>query len=130
MQQAHLEWPFIVGSKAEAGILEILPHIGLEPDAFSRLFATGRTRLDKHAIANVACDSKFLYILETVVATEAADGLAFFGNEGECRMHGDGVSQLLQFTVNGVFTECRIVGSGIEKDVHVFRKPLDQVPAF
>ena len=42
----------------------------------------------------------------------------------------DGIAEPLEFPVDAVLSEGRLEGEGIEKNVDVFRKPLDQVPAF
>jgi hypothetical protein len=36
---------------------------------------------------------------------------------------------LFQFTVNRLFAQHRIEGGRVKKDVDVFRKPLNQIPA-
>jgi len=121
MQKPHLERPLVLGSQGNACFLEILPHIGLEPHALRRLPAARRAGLDEHAVPDVAGAGKLLGILETVVAAEAADGLAFLLDERQAGMLLDGLPQPLQLTVYRFFSQRRIESSRVEKDVESSR---------
>ena len=69
-----------------------------------------------------------MHIFETVIAAEAADRLAFLGNEFQGRMLFDGLPELFQFTVDGLLAERWVEFSRVEKDVDVFGKSLNQIP--
>jgi hypothetical protein len=76
MQQTHLERPLVLGSKREAGLLEKLAHVGLQPYPVGRLPAAGRSRLHEDAVPDLAGAREALPVLEAVVAAKPADGLA------------------------------------------------------
>src|SRR5262249_58107240 len=116
-------------SQADAGFVEKLPDVGLEPYAVSRLPTTGGAGLDEHAVADVAGAGEALDILEAVIAAEAADGLAFLLDEFQARMPVDDLPQLLELAVNRVLAQGRVEGGRVQEDVDVFGKPLYQVPA-
>src|SRR6185437_9362165 len=128
VKQPHLERPFVLGSKADPAFLEEQSHVRLETHAVSRLPAAGSAGLNKHTVANLANACEPLDILETVVATEAANGLAFLLDKLQPRMLLDGLPKLLQLVVNRFLAQRRRKCSWIEENVDVFRKPLDQVP--
>jgi len=67
---------------------------------------------------------------EAVVAAESPDGLALLLDEGERRVSIDSIAEPFEFPVDAVLSEGGLEGARIEKDVDVFRKPLDEVPAF
>ena len=46
------------------------------------------------------------------------------------RMRADGIAEFLQLAVDGSLAQGWPEGVGIKENVDVFRKPLDQVPAF
>jgi hypothetical protein len=96
-----------------------------------RGFATaGRACFEHHAVRDLAGAAEALRVSEPIVAAEAADGPAFLGKEGQGRMGAHDVAQPPQLAVDGVLAERGAEGVRIEKDIDVFRKALDQVPAF
>ena len=81
-------------------------------------------------MSDFAGPAESLGVGESVAAPESADGLALAGNKRQSRVRTDAVAELLEFAINGPFPECWAEGKWIKEDVDVFRKPLDQVPAF
>ena len=45
-------------------------------------------------------------------------------------MGSDHIAEVLEFPVDGVLAERGPEGEGVEEDVDVFRKPLDEIPTF
>ena len=44
-------------------------------------------------------------------------------------MRANDIAQLLQICINSSFPQDRLKGERIKKDVYIFGKPLDEVPA-
>ena len=65
---------------------------------------------------------------EPIVASEAADGLALGGHNGQRRVLANRIAKFLEFSVNGVLAQDWCEGLGIEENINVFRKPLNQIP--
>jgi len=45
-------------------------------------------------------------------------------------MRSDHIAEVLEFPVDGVLAEGGLEGEGLEEDIDIFRKPLDEIPAF
>jgi hypothetical protein len=45
-------------------------------------------------------------------------------------MAADGIAEPFEFPVDAILAKVGLEGAGIEENIDVFRKPLDQVPTF
>src|SRR5262245_42770796 len=129
MQEPHLERPLVLGSQGVAGLVQELPHIGLELYLVGRLPAAGGARFHENAIFDLAGAGEALRVGEAVIAAEATDGLALLLQEGEAGMLFDLLAELFQLAVDATFVEGRVEGGRVEEEVDVFREALDEVPS-
>ena len=76
MKQPHLEWAFIFCTESDPTLREELRDVGVDRHAFRRHASAGGPGLDEHAVADLAGAGEELAVFKTIVAAEAADGLA------------------------------------------------------
>src|SRR5208282_2716797 len=79
---------------------------------------------------NLARSAEQLRIRESIISAEPTDRLALRLDECKCRMLSHSIPKSLKFTINRPLTQGRFECERIEKDVDIFRKALDQLPAF
>ena len=68
---------------------------------------------EKDAIGDFAGTAEELHVGEPIVASKAADRLAFIGDECERRVATHGIAEFLKLAVDGVLPEARLKGQGI-----------------
>jgi hypothetical protein len=73
--------------------LEELSQIGAQLNDAGRFAAAGGACFEKDAVGDFAGPAEALDVGETVVASKAADGLAFAGDECERRMGTHGIAE-------------------------------------
>src|ERR1017187_7670873 len=130
VEQPHRKRSFVLRAQRDARLLQKLAEVRAQFDGDSRFPAAGAARLYQHAVGNLAGSAEKLRVRETVIAPESADGLTLAGDECQRRVRADGVAECLQLPVDGSMSQDGPEGLRIKENVDVFRKPLDQVPAF
>src|SRR5260370_16392876 len=130
MQQAQGKRSLVVRAQGLMCFLEELSQIGAQLDNSGGLTAAGGAGFEEDAVGDFAGVAEALRVGEAVVAPEPADRLALRRDKGERGVGSDRIPEPLEFPVDGVLAEHGLEGEGIEKNIDVFRKPLDQVPAF
>jgi len=84
-------------------------------DEVDRFAAASGAYFEKDAVGDFAGAAEALDVGEPVVASKAADGLAFVGDECERRMGTHGIAESLKFAVDGVLPKARLEGEGSRK---------------
>ena len=130
VQQPHCEWPLIFRAHRQAPVLQKLPQVRAEFDGNGRFAAAGGSGFNQPAIGDFAGAAEKLLVREPVASPEPADGLTFVLEKCKRRMSADGIPESLEFPINAPLAQGRLEGGRIKEDVDVFRKALDQVPAF
>ncbi len=130
MQQAHRERSFVAGAQGKARLAQELAQVGAQFNGRGRLASAGGAGFEQHAVGNFSRAAEELPVRKAVVTPEAADGLAFAFHKGQRRVLADGITQVHEFPVDGVFTQGWLGGLGIKENVDVLGESLDQVPAF
>jgi hypothetical protein len=83
-------------------------------DDVDRFAAASGACFEKDAVGDFTGAAEELRVGEPVVASKAADGLAFIGDECERRVATHDIAEFLKLAVDGVLPEARPEGQGIE----------------
>jgi hypothetical protein len=93
MEQAHRERAFVFRPERESFFLQNLPEVGAQLNIRGGLPTAGCARFKEYTVGDFAGTAVELVIGEAVIAPEASDSLALFGNELKSRMRGYGITQ-------------------------------------
>ena len=122
---------FVLGAQDSAVVLQELAEVGPQLDDGGGFPAAGGARFQQHAVGDFAGSAEALRVGETVTAPESADGLALAGDETSAPGAQPTASRsFFSSRSMALLPKGGLEGEWIKEDVDVFRKPLDQVPAF
>jgi hypothetical protein len=129
MQETQGKGPLVVCAEWSACFFKELSKIRAQLENASGFATAGGADFEEDAVGEFPWAPEALRVGEEVAPSESPDGPALICDEGERQVAADGVAEPFKFSVDAVLAQGGFKGEGINENVDVLRKSLDQIPA-